>query len=85
MGYKPKFRVKDKVVCIDDVVDSYDPEVDLTCGKTYVVWSDSIMDKNQGVDVAFVKDDADCLYDYRASRFVSVIEYRDMVINEVLS
>lgn len=76
------FKRRDKVVCINNIPDVNDPDVDLTLGKVYEILEDSFFTNN--IESVFIYDDDNSVYDYSAYRFIGIIEYRDNVINDIL-
>lgn len=80
----PTFRANDRVVCIDHRPDDFEWTVDLTYGKTYDVFEDSVMDHKIGFEIVWVRDDTGDLYDYSVSRFITLSEYRASMVNNIL-
>ena len=79
-----KFKCGDKVICVNNIGDSYNPITDLTYGKVYSVWDDSAIFFNNEFEVVYIMNDDGVLDNYNSSRFVSVIEYRTIVIDNIL-
>ena len=80
-----KFRDGQQIVCVNNTRDNNDYVVDLTYGKIYRVYEDSIMDYSSGVEIVFIQNDAGYLINYSAYRFISVEEYRSRVITGILN
>lgn len=76
------FKRKDKIVCINNIPDVIDPDVDLTYGKIYEMADASFFVNN--IETVFIYDDSNSIYDYCAYRFIAINEYRDKVINDIL-
>lgn len=79
-----KFKENDRIVCIDIVSDFYNKLTYLSTDKVYVVKRDSFINFSVGFEVVPIHDDRGVICNYRASRFLSVSEYRSNTINEIL-
>lgn len=78
-----EFKKGDKVVCVNgdnDVVGgNMDYKLFITNGKVY-----TIENHNSKIDTLWVKDDRDCITNYMIKRFISLSEYRNNLIKDIL-
>lgn len=79
-----RFKRGEKIICINTTTDKNDTIVDLSCGREYEVYRDSVVN-HKGLEIVIVKDDTHIVFDYCAYRFISMCEYRTEVIDEILN
>jgi hypothetical protein len=70
-----KLKVGDKIVCVSE-------SIRLTTGKTYTVFSQPyIHEQNHQIPVI---DDSGTRFDYTRERFITLTEYRNRKLSEIL-
>ena len=72
-----------KVVCVNKKkldIDDYD---DLTIGEVYNVFDDYT--EPNGREMYEIEDDSGCLFVYRKMNFITLAEYREQQLNEILT
>lgn len=71
------FKKGDTVICVDNVVDG-DLKYDLTCGRFYTIEGKVLLYH------IYIVDDLNNLRLYDTHRFISLCEYRDNVVSNIL-